>query len=79
MRAMVISAHLDDETLGCGGAILKHRAAGREGRIVLGDRFLASLSPMVRKKIVRNTAEIKRASGANGFKEHNILGYSTVV
>ena len=28
MRILVISAHPDDETLGCGGTLLKHRAAG---------------------------------------------------
>lgn len=30
MRVMVVSAHPDDETLGCGGTLLKHRAAGDE-------------------------------------------------
>ena len=28
MNVLVISAHPDDETLGCGGTLLKHRAAG---------------------------------------------------
>ena len=28
MRVLVIAPHPDDETLGCGGALLKHRAAG---------------------------------------------------
>ncbi len=28
MRILVISAHPDDETLGCGGTLLKHRASG---------------------------------------------------
>ena len=28
MRVLVISAHPDDETLGCGGTLMKHRAAG---------------------------------------------------
>lgn len=30
MRILAISAHPDDETLGCGGALLKHRQAGDE-------------------------------------------------
>ncbi len=28
MRVLVIAPHADDETLGCGGTLLKHRAAG---------------------------------------------------
>lgn len=28
MRILVISVHPDDETLGCGGTLLKHRAQG---------------------------------------------------
>jgi N-acetylglucosamine malate deacetylase 1 len=28
MKVLIISVHPDDETLGCGGTILKHRAAG---------------------------------------------------
>jgi LmbE family N-acetylglucosaminyl deacetylase len=30
MRVMVISVHPDDETLGCGGALLKHKSKGDE-------------------------------------------------
>ena len=30
MRVLAVSAHPDDETLGCGGTLLKHRAAGDE-------------------------------------------------
>jgi len=30
MRVLVIAPHPDDETLGCGGTLLKHRAAGDE-------------------------------------------------
>lgn len=30
MKILAISAHPDDETLGCGGTLLKHRAAGDE-------------------------------------------------
>jgi N-acetylglucosamine malate deacetylase 1 len=30
VRVMAIAAHPDDETLGCGGTLLKHRASGEE-------------------------------------------------
>jgi N-acetylglucosamine malate deacetylase 1 len=30
VRVMAIAAHPDDETLGCGGTLLKHRASGHE-------------------------------------------------
>ncbi len=34
MNVLVLSPHPDDETLGCGGTILHHRAAGDEVRVV---------------------------------------------
>ena len=36
LRILVTCAHADDETLGCGGTLLKHRAAGDEIGWVLG-------------------------------------------
>ena len=30
MRVLAIAAHADDETLGCGGTLLRHRTAGDE-------------------------------------------------
>ena len=35
MKVLVISVHPDDETLGCGGSILKHLGQGDEVHCVL--------------------------------------------
>lgn len=66
-RILVIAAHADDETLGCGGTLLKHRAAGDEIAWLIATRAHAPQWPpdVVEKK----QAEIDRVAGAYGVGE----------
>jgi len=69
MNVLAISAHPDDETLGCGGTLLKHRAAG--------DRLYWIIATICHEPqwsaplIERKAAEVERvakAYGAERFK-----------
>src|SRR5688572_6838278 len=69
MNVLTICAHPDDETLGCGGTMLKHRAAG--------DRLFWIIATVCHEPqwsaelIERKAAEVERvaqAYGAERFK-----------
>src|SRR5215210_373795 len=64
MNVLAISAHPDDETLGCGGTLLKHRAAGDSIYWVIATvchepQWSASL-------IARKAEEVDRVAAAYG-------------
>jgi len=67
---LVISAHMDDEVLGCGGAILKHKAAGDKVTVV----FIAHRIYNHKFDKSKNAAERKDA-----LKAKKILGYDNAV
>lgn len=67
-RVLIISVHPDDETLGCGGTILKHKNRGDE----LYWLILTNISPETGWSIPvveRREREIQALSAAYGFKE----------
>lgn len=73
MNVLVISAHPDDETLGCGGTLLKHRAAGDEISWVIATvchepQWSAPL-------IARKYHEVDRVAEAYGMKKVWRLGF----
>ena len=73
MRALIISAHPDDETLGCGGTLLKHRAAGDDIFWVIASQ---THQPQWSGEVIeRKKIEIESVAKAYGFKEHVVLGY----
>ncbi len=74
MRVLVISPHPDDETLGCGGTLLKHADRGDElfWVIVTG---MSSEAGFERERVERREEEIALVSKAYGFREVMKLGY----
>ena len=73
MNVLVIAAHPDDETLGCGGTLLKHRAQGDRICWLIATRASGSQWPetLVRRK----TAEIARVTRAYGFSRVQQLDF----
>lgn len=68
MKVMVISVHPDDETLGCGGTILKHSANGDEVYWLILTKAHESLG--FDKEFLNNREnQIKEVSKRYGFKK----------
>mgnify|MGYP001557861501 CR=1 FL=1 len=67
-KVLVVAVHPDDETLGCGGTLLKHRSQG--------DEIFWLIMTTIKKDngfrseyLSKRNAEIKRVSRAFGFKK----------
>jgi LmbE family N-acetylglucosaminyl deacetylase len=72
VQAVIISPHPDDETLGCGGTILKHHEEGNPIHwvIVTG---MAEKQGFSRQVIAEREEEIKTVAGMYGFTAiHNL-------
>ena len=71
-RVTVVSVHPDDETLGCGGTILRHLADGDEVTwIVVTTGWEPKYS---RATIAAKAAEVDRVAGAYGMAQVHRLG-----
>ena len=68
--AVVFSPHFDDETLGCGGTILKKKRAGADVKIV----FMTDGSKSHRHLISEN--ELKAIRASEGLAASSSLGLS---
>lgn len=75
-RILCIATHPDDETLGCGGTILNHKAAG--------DRIFWLIATNIDTKngweemaVLRRQGEIKAVAKAYGFEKTFKLGFPT--
>jgi len=66
--AVVFSPHFDDETLGCGGTILKKKRAGADVKIV----FMTDGSKSHRRLISEN--ELKAIRASEGLAASRSLG-----
>jgi LmbE family N-acetylglucosaminyl deacetylase len=62
MNVLVISAHPDDETLGCGGTLLKHIERGdRISWVVVTEAFQPDWSEEVIRRMTRQVESVARA------------------
>jgi LmbE family N-acetylglucosaminyl deacetylase len=67
MRVLAIAPHPDDETLGCGGTLLKHRAAGDSVSWLI---FTRGHEPQWSAEVLGNKeAEIERVGAAYEFEK----------
>ncbi|CAG1022529.1 PIG-L family deacetylase [Methylomonas sp. LL1] len=75
-HVIVVAPHPDDETLGCGGTLLKHRQAGDQIHWLL----LTAMTPergFTEQRISAREAEIAEVSRRYGFASVNALGFPT--
>jgi LmbE family N-acetylglucosaminyl deacetylase len=76
MRVTVISPHPDDETLGCGGTLLKHKAAGDQlSWIIVTSAYSPNWDETLLSKKDREIAEV---AIAYGFEKVVRLGLPTM-
>lgn len=73
MRVLAVSAHPDDETLGCGGTLLKHRARGNELFWIVVTQAFPPRWPD--HTVERKLTEVQRVSEAYGITETFRLGF----
>lgn len=73
VRVLVIAAHPDDETLGCGGALLKHREAGDGvAWLIVTQAHAPHWSPEV---VAKKQAEVARVAHVYGMEPCVSLGF----
>ena len=83
-RVLVFAPHMDDETIGCGGTLARHVAAGSRVSVVFftdgryGDPALAELSGEARRErelelIAGRKQEAEHALSILGVQEHRFL------
>jgi LmbE family N-acetylglucosaminyl deacetylase len=76
MRVLAVSAHPDDETLGCGGTLLKHRAQGDEVCWVVATQAHEPHWPA--DQVERKRLEISAVAEAYGMARVFRLGYPSM-
>jgi LmbE family N-acetylglucosaminyl deacetylase len=76
-KIIVISAHPDDETLGCGGALLKHRANGDEISWLIITTIFENQG-FSKERIESRQEEIKKVAKMYDFSAVHHLNYPTM-
>ena len=76
MNVLIISCHPDDETLGCGGTILRHVAAGDAVHWLI---VTAATEPQWPREVIeRKAVEVQRVADAYGMASVTKLGLPTI-
>ena len=73
---VIISAHPDDETLGAGGTLLKHKSQGDNLYWIIGTQMKKS-KQFTEERIILREKEIEKVSKIFGFKRVYQLKYET--
>lgn len=76
MNILAISAHPDDETLGCGGMLLRHGANGDKLYWLIATE--AHEPQWSRDVVERKTEEVRKVAKSYGVEHSFNLGYPTV-
>ncbi len=71
-KVLVVAVHPDDETLGCGGTLLRHKSEGDK------IYWLIATQAKKTKSNKRESAEIKKVSHEYGFEGVYKLGFPTM-
>lgn len=72
-KVLVLAVHADDETLGCGGTLLKHKSCGDEIFWLIATSVSAG-KYFTKKDVLRRKAEIKKTASMYGFEKVYQLG-----
>lgn len=75
-KILVVAVHPDDETLGCGGTLLKHKAQGDEIHWMIVTRMSAE-SGFLPEVIARREKEIETVAKMYEFDGVHRLGFTT--
>ena len=76
MRVLVIAPHPDDETLGCGGSLLKHKANGDQLSWLIATR--GHEPQWSAELLAQKEGEIGRVAAAYGFENTFRLKFPTI-
>ncbi len=76
MKVMVVAVHPDDETIGCGGTLLRHKENGDEIYWIIVTKISRELG-YAEKRIQEREHEIEEVAKQFGIRKTFRLGYST--
>jgi N-acetylglucosamine malate deacetylase 1 len=76
VNVLAIAVHPDDETLGCGGTLLKHKSQGDDLYWLIVTQAHEPKWP--KDLILKKAEEVKTVAQAYGIREYEKLGFPTV-